>query len=449
MNTDTGALREQAIKIRNSPLLGRPGLLQRLFDYLVERSAEGRVPREADIAIDVFGRGGDFDPSQDATIRVYMHKLRQRLEAFYEGPGRGERARVVLRKGEYRLGVEQLGGVEAAVAAVSDTDADTALAVPAPAPFPGPRRRRWALAAALALSLAGNGVALWSGRMAHGAAVDPATASVRQAPAWAGLFGDDRPVLLVLGDYYIFGDAGEPAGRVPAPDGVRRLVRDFDVNSAADLHDLFARQPELGERYLNLELSYLPTSSAFALRNLMPVLAMPGRQVQVVMASELRLDMLKNAHVVYVGFLSGMGPLRDFTFAGSRYAIGRSYDELVDLQGRKRYLSQAGTTLQGDAMYSDYGYIAAFPGPNGNRVLVVSGTRDVAVMHAAEVLGHRPALDELDAALAGGADFEALYEVNGINHTNIRGHLLHASPRTTLDVWRPAATAMATARAHP
>ncbi|UWX03867.1 hypothetical protein H1235_15410 [Pseudoxanthomonas sp. NC8] len=413
---------------------------------MVERSAEGAALREADIAVDVFGRGADFDSSHDATIRVYMHRLRGRLEAFYADAGSGEPFRVMLRKGEYRLGVERHadagGAAEMSTAsAVHGRDDDSGGARPRHAGPRWPARHglRWALAATLVVSLLGNGVALWQGAWSATPAGDPLAARLRQAPAWSGLFADERPVLLVLGDYYIFGDAGEPAGHVPDAADVRQLVRDFDVNSAADLHDLVVRRPGLGERYVNLELGYLPTSSAFALRQLLPVLAAPGRRVEVVMASQLRLDMLKDAHVVYVGFLSGMGPLRDFTFAGSRYALGRSYDELVDQESKAHYLSQAGTTLQGDAMYSDYGYVAAFPGPGGGRVLVVTGTRDVAVMHAAEVLGDPAALQELDASLPGSGDFEALYEVNGINHTSIRGRLLRASPRTTLDVWHPAA----------
>lgn len=444
MEANAGLLRTQATKIRSSPQFGRSALLHRLFDYLVDRSLQGVAPRETDIAVDVFGRGAEFDASQDAAIRVYMHRLRGRLDAFYAGPGSSERLRVVLPRGEYRLGLEQVGH-----AAPIAPEADHA-APPAPATRATPPRvRAWpwraTLGTALALSLLGNGVGAWSAWSTTHDARGGAAHTHAGSPGWSGLLSDQRPVLLVLGDYYLFGEADATPGQVPEADAVHRLVRDFGIDSPTDLHALLDRRPELAERYLNLDLGYLPTSSAFALRELLPVLAAQGREVKVVMASELRLDMLKHAHVVYVGFLSGLGVLRDFTFAGSRYAIGRGYDELVDQDSGRSFHSGAGGALGGDAMYSDFGYIAAFDGPNHTRVLIVAGTRDLALMHAAEVLASRPALDELEAALAGVGDFEALYEVNGIHHANIRGHLLQASARTVQDVWRPQAPSVA----HP
>lgn len=429
MDTPSAPLQAHALRLLESGVLGRPGRLGRLFEYLLEASLRGHRPGEVEIAVEVFGRDADFDPSQDACIRVYMHKLRARMAAYYSGPGAAEAERLQVPRGEYRLVLEP-------VQAGASVSTPTAEAVGG-----RPRRLAWAMAAALAASLGGNALALWQHHAAHTTTASPAVAGTR---VWKPLLGDSRPVLLVLGDYYIFGEGTARPGQLPEAGDVQRLVRDFSINSPGELHALLARQPELSERYINLGLNYLPASSAHALRELVPVLAAGGQPVQVVMASELRLDMLKHAHVVYVGFLSGMGVLRDYTFAGSRYGLGRSYDELVDLDSRHRYLSQAGSGLDGEAMYSDYAYLAGFPGPNGNRVLVVSGTRDVAVMHAAEVLANAATLGELDAAAAT-SDFEALYEVNGIHHTNVRGQLLQASARPRLDIWRPEPGALAQA----
>ena len=45
---------------------------------------------------------------------------------------------------------------------------------------------------------------------------------------WQPLFADDRPILLVVGDYYIFAESD-------AQGNVKRLVRDFDLNSPMEL----------------------------------------------------------------------------------------------------------------------------------------------------------------------------------------------------------------------
>ena len=89
-------IREQAGKIAASGVLGRSRSYARLLDFLVERSAEGRAPKEIEIATEVFGKGADFDPSQDSMVRVYAHNLRQKIRQFYEGEGRHEPHRITI-----------------------------------------------------------------------------------------------------------------------------------------------------------------------------------------------------------------------------------------------------------------------------------------------------------------------------------------------------------------
>src|SRR5215813_10925463 len=105
--SDTAQIDDHAEQIRASEVLGRSDQLRRLFDYLVECSRTGKVPKESVIAVDVFGRGTDFDVSQDAAVRVYIHKLRRKFEEFYaEHPEIGPE-RLAIPKGEYRLILEQ------------------------------------------------------------------------------------------------------------------------------------------------------------------------------------------------------------------------------------------------------------------------------------------------------------------------------------------------------
>src|SRR6201999_2776968 len=103
---DPEQLAARADRIRASGLLGRSGQLSRLFDYLVECSVLGKSPKEIDIAVEALGRGAEFDVTQDAVVRVYVHKLRRRLEEFYGGPGSEESERIVIARGEYRLSLE-------------------------------------------------------------------------------------------------------------------------------------------------------------------------------------------------------------------------------------------------------------------------------------------------------------------------------------------------------
>jgi len=106
-------LAAEAQRLRAGGVLGKPGPLSRLFDFLLSRSGGSSAPKEIEIAVAVFNKRSDFDIGQDALVRVYVHKLRKRLEEYYlRNPS--ER-RIGIPKGEYRLVV---AGVPAAVAEV-------------------------------------------------------------------------------------------------------------------------------------------------------------------------------------------------------------------------------------------------------------------------------------------------------------------------------------------
>ena len=384
------AFSEQVARIRASGVLGRSHGLARLFDYLADPAREGRTLREVDVAQDVFGR--ELDLTGDASVRVYVHRLRRKLEEFYAGPGAAEPCRLVIPVGEYRLDVQTV-------------------AEPAPEPWVVRPRPRWlwpAAAAALLLAVA-NLVGWWI--VARETAPARELARIAASPLWAGL-GRERPVLVVVGDYYIFGDTDY--GREP-----KRMVRAFEINSPADLDAWLMDNPQLQGRYVDLDTYYTPVGATLALREIMPLVGQAAGgldRVRVTTASRLTPDMMKNADVVYVGYLSALRLLQEPVFNRSRFTIGATYDELIDRKTGKSYVSGAGVA-SGDRPNRDYGYLAAFRGPTGNRFVIVAGNRDIGVMQTAEIATDPKAL----AALKPRADapLEALYEVEGVGRTNI------------------------------
>ena len=98
------ALCSQVCRVQASGVLGE-ARLRRLFDYLAEKSLAGQSPKEIAIAMDVFGKGSDFDVSQDALVRVYIHKLRKALDEYYASSGGGSGPALHIPRGEYRLKV--------------------------------------------------------------------------------------------------------------------------------------------------------------------------------------------------------------------------------------------------------------------------------------------------------------------------------------------------------
>ena len=419
-------LEHHAERIRASGVLGRSELMLRLFDFFVDCARTGRIPKEIEVGLDVFGKQADFDVGQDAAVRVYIHKLRRKMDEYYSGLGKDDTIRLTIPKGEYRFVFQDHADPldvmsvaesdDAELLSTDEVDLNTVVNKPVVGNFAWLHSRwPWVALALLLLNL----LTVWFWR--HDQAETQALRSVRSNPIWAKMLDDDLPIYIVVGDYYIFGQLDDEGLRV------RRLVRDFDINSPTDLEQYLKNNPDQAPYYMDMSLQYLPISTAFALRNLMPILEPSrkgARQVQVILASDLTPTMLRSAHIVYVGLLSGMKVLAPIVFEGSRFSIGDSFDELVDQQSGQHYVSQAGSMQDSKQTYLDYGYFSARTGKDGNELIIVAGTRDVALMHMAETLTQSASLAFLDQQAGVNQEFEALYSVTALERSSLHGQLL-------------------------
>jgi hypothetical protein len=387
----------EVARVQASGTLGQAGRLRELFDYLAARGPDAAPATQAEIADSVFGQPDTL--GDDATARVYVHRLRKRLEEFYtahgEGPGG---ARLVLPAGTYALRL------------AAETDAGTSAIPPRQA-----RPRRWPYVVGLAVALI---LAALAGRFL------PRTDGAPPANAfWQPFLESDRPIVIVVGDYYMFGEID------PIRPEEGRLIRDFRVDSPTDLASLQEADPSRYGRAEDVGLTYLPLSTAYALRDVVPVLARGGREVRVIAASELGADTAREANIVYLGLFSGMGLLEDTTFAGSGFAVGDSYDELIDRTSRRAYMSEEARRLASPVLYRDYGYLARFEAPGGSLVAVIAGARETALRGLAPIATASALPDEVDVLAENDAGFEALFQITGQQGADLSERLVLARPR--------------------
>jgi hypothetical protein len=430
---DNPIIRLEAERLQSSGVLGE-ARMRRLFDYLVESSLAGQSTKEIAIAIDVFGKNADFDVSQDALVRVYVHKLRRVLDDYYAAPENDGRHPIQIPKGEYRLRV--VGA--RAPAAVEHVSA---------APPTGGRK------ASIAYAIGALGlVAMIVSAVLMLRTPRSEVERVRANPIWASLLKDDRPIMIVVGDYYLIGETDSM--------GVRRLVREYSVNSRSDLDHFVAEHPEVADRYIDVGLRYLPVSSAFALRDVMAVLAPQNRRISISKMSDVEPSSLKSDDIVYIGYLSGMGMLQDLMFTPeSRFAVGDSYDEVIDKKTKHSYASEVGSQVMDppqptgkEQAYHDYGMFAKFRGPGGNAIVVISGTRDEGVSQTAETFTSNQRLQEFGHQADITHPIEALLEVSAFDGVNLGGKLVLQSKRdaaaivSTADARAPTPVAASQAR---
>jgi hypothetical protein len=190
---------------------------------------------------------------------------------------------------------------------------------------------------------------------------------------------------------------------------------------------------------MDLDLTYLPRGSAFALLDVLQVLYTAHKPLRVVSMSELNVAELKSNHVIYIGYLSALDKLEDFVFASSGLAIGDTYDELRNKSTGELYASEAG--LPGiNRNYRDYSFVSSFPGPGGNQFMIVAGTRDAGLMQSAHAVTDPSFVRAVEQALPESSRsqapaFEQLYEVMGFNRTNLDAMLVHKAPLNYQEIW--------------
>lgn len=177
---------EELTRLLQSENLRNSESLRRLLAYLgrAHLDGRGRELKEYSIGRDVMGKPEDYDPRIDASVRVQISKLRQRLEQYYATEGSGAIAQIRLPKGHFELVLE--------------------LRPPpfTPEPVPPPEPNRWKL---LAIALACSVMILSAGilwlwiRPAPRYAVPVALSTPEMRQFWSPFLDGDRPLTVVLG----------------------------------------------------------------------------------------------------------------------------------------------------------------------------------------------------------------------------------------------------------
>lgn len=279
-------------------------------------------------------------------------------------------------------------------------------------------RARWfgswssrAVWAVLAVSLLGN-LFLW--HRSAPAPADPIQARIRSSPVWADVVASQRPLTIVLGDLFMFTQVDSRTGRT-------LTVRDTQINSSEELRAFLASNPsfaaERGQRYVSM----VQKSAAIGMAAILQILDRPGRHIEVTVRDELRAEQILSNDIVYVGPLTGLGPLFGYYESRSRYRYNPSDSTLTDVRAHKAFSPEGALSAE----RLDYALAAKFLGPSGNFIMVLTaGVRNAGVLQVVRTMTSPEGLSRLETRLrakpgASPDSFEALLGVAGFRQTDL------------------------------
>ena len=95
----------QADRLLQSDTFRNADSLRRLLKFLADKLAHGQADqlKEYIIGIDALGKPPEYDPRSDATVRIQVGRLRQKLADYYQTEGKDDPWIISLPKGRFRL----------------------------------------------------------------------------------------------------------------------------------------------------------------------------------------------------------------------------------------------------------------------------------------------------------------------------------------------------------
>jgi len=239
------------------------------------------------VATEALGRSENFNSKIDATVRVQISRLRQRLEKYYEEEGRSVAERIFIPLGSHRIEVQSATEV-----------------VVEPVAAPVNSTVRWLTIACSLLVLTSILLGIRAFRPI------PLPVADRPVPArfWKAFFANQAPTRIIMPTPIFFSWAN-PSGRTQAS----LMFRDTEINrfdagpASQGLRDLESRYGPS-----SLSQSYTVTSDTFASIRLVRYLDKLGFETNAMSSASAPLDALDRENVVALGTWGTLTPLQPY-----------------------------------------------------------------------------------------------------------------------------------------
>ena len=396
-------------KILQSQAMKGHETYRKLLKYIFEHYKNDTIPTELSIAIDVFNRTADFDPSTDSLVRVYMHKLRQKLEHYYLTEGKSDSIVVSIPRGHYKLVFSnkyQTNGK-----------------------FKKKRTRYFLIGSAVLLPL----ILLLVFFLSPGQNEQRIYPKLAQSVFWSDVLSSEKPLMIVLGDYYFYGTYNEKTGD-------ELLIRHFNINSPQEFDRYQAKGNYSGELH-RINYTYLGHFTPYVLNDLLPFVHQQTGQVEIALMSRFNPQHINKYNIIFLGLYKTMGLFKSY-FNHSDIDIQIYDGELVVPKNRSEISTKMSIKGRADSLHNDFGTIARLPGPKNNTILLILSFADAGIMECTNIIMDINKLNEAYERIENNDTlqsnyFEMLYQIQGMDRYNFDSELLFVNGLDkNLNIWK-------------
>ena len=355
-------VRAQLERILQSGGFRNADALRRLLAFLADRTLDGSAAslKEYALGVAVFGKRDSFDPQSDASVRVQMGKLRQRLEEYYRTEGAEDPVVIDLPRRQFSL---KFQGREAAAA---------------------PLAHRGLRVAVMAAALLVAGLAGWL--LGRGSA--PQRTQGNPSPAlrafWKPLLESPKPPLLCLGSPMFLRFRGARLRYLDSIEEsrnntvVRQLEKLFGGGDAAPAYEYTG----IGE-----------ATAAFLMARLFAGWDHP---VEIRRDSALSWDEIKSNNLIFLGSAKYNPHLKQLPVEQNFFVEGGGVQNLHPAAGEPALYGKQRSDDEARAVIEDHALISRIPGLDGHSVIVwLGGSSTWSTWAAADCLVEAPKFEKV------------------------------------------------------
>lgn len=351
--------------ILNSAVFEKAGTLRTLLIYLSEH--RGQAISEYAVATEALGKKSDFEPKIDASVRVRISRLRQKLDEFYQGAGRDSEIRFSIPLGSHDLRVVRLSRTKQQP--VERSPKSPAVAI---------------LAVLLLVAITSCAFLLLSNRKLRQSLQSEANARPSLPLFWQNFFSNGKPASLFVSTPTFFEFAGNNI-----------KVRETTVNDfASGANSILLKQLAKQWGAPKLLQNYTVASDTFAALRLVQYLQPKNVQLSVGGTAELSVESAGDRNIILIGVAGTCRQVNEILSTAPFYVADGATHVVRNRLPMPGEPSQFNTIEESAVRWITPGIIAVLPGRMpGTRLLVLTGFYTYPLVYALATPSSMAAID--------------------------------------------------------
>lgn len=363
------------------------------LSYLVEASIQNKNLKETTIAIEFFDKSADFNPAEDTIVRSHTYKLRKKLERYYFTEGKEDKYRIKIPKGHYQVSLVEAGDL------VSQSKS-----------FFKRISKKYSLFIILILILIN--IFFWRNNFLLQGKLENYQILDNNNFIWTEYLNSKLPILIVIGDHFIFNAYIEKYDRNVA-------IRDLTINS---LQEMEALKSEYSDFSIEPEPEpYFPYHSIWGLPSILSIFYSNNQYPILRRSSSINPQMLDEYNIVFVGSIKTLYSLRH-TIESSNFKFQIAPHTILYTAPDSGKVQQFSTKSHSTGPNEDLVLALKLPGPKSNSIIIIASYHSLGAPEIANYFTDKETQVEIENIFKEKLGktpkyFEMLFKVIGIDKT--------------------------------